>query len=219
MDDDRGGVDTYAVALDRLSYLVTELGVQAMESFKYASAALFDSLPEVTNSALATSAVGATMAADIHQNAVRLLARWSPNGDSLRRLVELQRAAAECGRIAEHARHVAECARFLAGNAEVELSRQTPVAARLLAGLVHQGYIALRGCLILLTTRDHALARRIMAEDEEMDRLFSALRAILERSVVSQPQRATTLHTLAYAASELRQIGSRVVAICNDRLE
>lgn len=218
MDDDHD-TDTFATALVRLSNEVTELGVQAMESFKYAAAALFDQGPEIAASAIATSTTGTNMAAEIHHNAVRLLARWTPAGEPLRRLIELQRAAAECGRMAEHARHIAECALILSGSAESELSRLNPSAARLMAGLVHQGYIALRGCLIVLTTGDAALARRIVAEDEEMYRLFVALRDLLDRGAANHPPRATALQALALAAGELREIGSRVNAICDDRLQ
>lgn len=218
MDDDHGS-ETYATALERLSHAVIELGAQAMESFKYAAAALFDQAPEIAASALATSSTGSNMAAEIHQNAVRTLARWAPTGKLLRQLIELQRSAAECGHMAEHAGHIAECALLLSGSAESELSRLAPNAPRLMAGLVHQGYIALRGCLIVLTTHDRALARRIVAEDEEMHRLFDALRDLLDRGAITQPQYARTFHALAYAASEFRQIGSRVNAICDDYLQ
>lgn len=217
--DDGHDFETIAIALDRLSHAVIELGAQAMESFKYAAAAFFDQAPEIAASALAASTTGSNMATEIHQNAVRALARWAPTGELLRQLIELQRSAAECGHMAEHARHIAECALMLSGSAERELSRLTPSAPRLMAGLVHQGYIALRGCLIVLTTHDRALARRIVAEDEEMHRLFDALRDIFDHGAAIQPQQATTFHALAYAANEFRQIGSRVNAICEDYLQ
>jgi phosphate uptake regulator len=215
-DSDSAG--EYAEAMDGIAREVTELGMLAMDAFKYAAAALFDPDSEVIQSALAASTASADLTVAVHQNAVGALARFAPAGAALRALVALQRAAAEYARMAGHARQVAECAGALAGSAEVELAHLAPAAPRLLAGLVHQGYIALRGCLILPATGDRALARRIMAEDAEMERLYVALRNLLNRGIAGQPGRAAALQNLARAANGLRQIGSCVVAICEDGL-
>lgn len=210
--------DGYAAEVEQLSQQVTELGVLAMETFKCAAAALFGPEPEAAHSAIAAAAANASVATDIHQKAVTLLARWTPTGPALQAIVNLQRTASECARMADHARRIAQAALPLSGNAEQELKRLAPDGPHLLAGLVRQGYIILRGCLILLAKQDRALARRVLAEDAELDRHYRVLASLLERAIASQPQRATPLHHLAFAAAEMRKIGTCVVAICDDRL-
>ena len=210
--------DEYHREIGQLGQAVTELGVLAMETFKLASAALFGPEPEIVRSAIQAAADNDAMAIDIHRKAVTLLAQWTPTGAALRAIVDLQRDATECGRMARHARAIAETALALSGSAEHELAQLAPYAPRLLARLTRQGYIALRSCLILLAMRDRAFARRVRAEDAELDRIYHALADLLERAIAGQPQRAVALRHLAHAAAEMRQIGSCVVAICDDRL-
>ncbi|HEV7130109.1 MAG TPA: PhoU domain-containing protein [Ktedonobacterales bacterium] len=202
----------------RLADEVTELAFLAMDAFKYAAEALFGRQPEVARFALDATTSSTGIAWDVHQKAVGILAHWSPTGEALARIVELQRTSAEYAGIAASSRHVAEQAMVLPAGAEQILAYIDQTACRTLTSLVHQVYIALRGCLILMTTSDRGLARRIIAEDAELERLYTALVASLDQVIGRQPQRAQPLRDLMLALDALRHIGACVVAICEDRL-
>lgn len=208
----------FADEMARLAEEVADLGMVATDAFKYAAEALFGPDTELAAFALETAAGGAHVAMDVHQKSIAILARWSPIGADLKRVVELQRTSTEFARIAANARQVAEQIASLPTALEDRLARLDPRAPRALAGLVHQVYIALRGCLLLLTSGDRGLARRLIAEDSELERLYTALESTLTTAIARQPQLAPALRSLALAVTALRHMGVSAVAICEDRL-
>ncbi len=202
----------------RLAEEVTELCILAIEVFKNAVAALFESEPDIAHSAMQTAEECTASARHIHHNAVGMLVRWTPIGDNLRRIVDLQRAASEGARISDYGKRLAEHARALGGTAEHELAAVHKQAPDLLVQLIRQVYVALRGCLVLTSTHDRVLAARLIAEDAQLKHLHQMLTATIERAIASQPQRAASLGHITQILWECRQIGLSVVAICEDCL-
>lgn len=218
MHHDSGPDTTCADELALLSEEVAELCILAIEVFQHAAAVLFSPDPDVANHAIQTSEHCAESARNIHVAAVNLLARWAPTGDDLRRIVDLQRAASACARIAAHGQHAAQHALALPTSAEHELALAGAEAPDLFVRLVRQVYVALRGCLLLITTRERPLARRLIAEDAELERMHQVLTTMLDHAVGAQPQRSPSFHRILFVLSELRQMSTCVVSICEDRL-
>lgn len=197
---------------------VTELGIIAVDVFKTAAAMLFAPDPGVAHAAMRLAEQGALCYQDVHQRAVALLARWSPFGDELRRVVDLQRTATECARIAEHGRRIAEQALEIPSGAEEALLPVDTRAAGILVGLIRQVYVLLRGCLLLITTRDRSMARRLVVEDAELERLYQQLKGLIESGIAARPRQAPPLRGLLQVLVELEEIGNRVTTLCRDRL-
>lgn len=218
MPQDAGQASTCADDVAILAEEVAESCILAIEVFKHAAALLFGPDRDVANHAIQTADTCASISRGIHSSAVNLLARWAPTGDDLRRIVDLQRAAAACARIAEHGQRVAQHALALPNSAEQELALIGGNAPDVLARLVRQVYVALRGCLLLVTTRERALARRLISEDAELDRLHQILKLAIDHAVSLRPQSSPTLHRVLFVLAELRQMGTCVVSICEDRL-
>jgi hypothetical protein len=210
--------DEFTADVAHLAEEVAELCIRGIEVFKTAAAALFDVDPLVAEAALELARASFHAAGAAHQKAIGVLARWAPTGDDLRRVVDLQRAGSHCARIAEHGGRAAEHARLLQAPAELTLRLVDPRAPDLTLRLVRQVYVALRGCLLLTATRERAIARRLVAEDAELERLHHELQHLLEAAIAGYPQFATTLQRLQLIAAEYRSIGAEVVAICEDRL-
>lgn len=209
---------TYADEVTLLGEQVAELGILAMEAFKNAAATLFEPEPLVANSSVQAALACSVAIRPIYRSAITLLARWAPRDTDLAHLMSLQRTAAAYAQIADHSRRAAE--QVLSANHafehELELIHQQ--APDLLVGLVRQVYVALRGSLVVTTTRNRAIARRLIIDDAEIDRLHRALQAMLEHAVDRQPHRAATLHQLHSVLVQMRQIGVQVVAICENWL-
>lgn len=199
--------------LARLADDTAELEIAAEEMFKNAAAALYD---------LDRAAIAAVIAADhqcaqmheaLHQRSLALLG-LSGWGATQRRVLELQQTAAEFMRIARSSRQIAEYALALGGSGEVELRRIGGDAPALLLALVRQAYIEVRGCVVATTLHDKVMARRVAAEDAELDQLFLRFKALLNQAVAANPRNAATLQHLLLVGVYLEDIGNSVVAVC-----
>jgi phosphate uptake regulator len=197
----------------------TELGLLAEDSYKNAAAAIV--LPQATDSAhVAIDGERACAQAYrvIHQKSLDLLARRLASGDDLRRIVEVQQLASEFALISTAVKHLADQALALGGMAEAHLRRVRSDAPTLLVQLVRQVYVELRGCVVACTARDKVLARRLVEEDAELERLFRLFKMALEREIARSPRNAAPLNRLMLVGVYLRDIGSRVVSACHTLL-
>lgn len=192
----------------------TEIGIVAEDAFKNACAALYGEEPDAAWIAIENERLASQQFRQVHQKALAVLARQAPPGDTRRRILELQQYAAEFARIAEDAKAVAEQALALGGAGETLLLRAGGDAPMLFVQIVRQAYIQVRGCVIATTTRDTALARRLIAEDAELDRLFQRYKLVLNAAILSNSRTAATLGRLLLVGVHFEDIGNRVVAIC-----
>ena len=209
---------TLVAELAHLSHQVAELCMLAIDVFKNAAAALYGPESHAAHVSMQLADRCSVSAQTIHHTAVAALARWMPGGAELHDLMLLQRSAFECARIADQGRHIAAHALALQGTTERELQTVHVSAPDALAGLLHQVYVELRGCFIVIARHDRAVARRLLTEDTMLDRQCTVLRETVERTLATQPQRALALHHVLGVLAELRHIGDRVVAICEDQL-
>ncbi|MGH2516185.1 MAG: PhoU domain-containing protein [Ktedonobacterales bacterium] len=196
----------------------TELAILAEDAFKNAAAALYGQEQEAAFLAMEDERTCGRMARAIHARALALLARHLPAGDEMRRILELQQVAGEFARIAEDARIIAEQALQLGGMGEIYLLRIAGDAPLLLLQLVRQAYIEVRGCIIATTTRDTAIARRLVAEDGELDQLFLEFKHVVEAAISTEVTASGPLQRLLLVGVRLEDVGNRVVANCRTLL-
>ena len=196
----------------------TELAILAEDAFKNAAAALYGQEQEAAIIALEHERTCAQMARTIHTRVLALLARHLSGGDDMRHILELQQVAGDFARIAEDAMTIAEQAVHLGGMAEMYLLRAAGDAPLLLLQLVRQAYVEVRGCIIATTTRDTAIARRLIAEDGDLDQLFLAFKHVVEAAIRTDVASSGPLQRLLLVGVQLEDIGNRVVAICRTML-
>lgn len=213
-DSPRGPVERDAFA--HLLEDVAELGLLAEEVFKNASSALlFPSESQAAQSAIEFERHYAVMYRSLHQRSLELLQHGDVANAALRRVVEVQQIAAEFLRVADDSRQIAEHALWLAGVADTVLIEIGGDAPMILVQLVRQAYIEIRGAVIATTTHDTALAKRLLAEDGELDQLFLNFKVDIERGIRANPRMAADLNRLLLIAVLLEDIGNRVASICN----
>lgn len=196
----------------------TELAILAEDAFKNAAAALYGQEQEAAVIAVEHEHTCAQMARTIHTRALALLARQLATSDDVRHILELQQFAGEFARIAEDALTIAEQAVQLGGMAEIFLLRAAGDAPLLLLQLVRQAYVEVRGCIIATTTRDTAIARRLIAEDGDLDQLFLAFKHVVEAASRADMAVSGPLQRLLLVGVRLEDVGNRVVAICRTLL-
>ncbi len=201
-----------------LSDETIELGLYAEEIFKNGSAALYPQAIDSAQFAIETGRVCAQIYRSIHQAALAILASHMPAGDQLRRIIELQQIAAEFARIADDGRQIAEHALWLAGTAESELSLISSEGMNLLVQILRQTYVEVRGCVVVTTVHGTVMARRLIAEDAELDRLFLSFKGLLDATIGAYPRNVARLQRLLLVGVSLEDIGNRVVSICRTLL-
>jgi len=196
----------------------TELGVYAEDSFKNAAAALYERGSEAALFGLDTSRVCARLHTTIHLKGLSIIAWHAPGPDITRRIVGLQQIAADFARIAADGGQIAEQALFLGGSAESDLLLAGGDAPLYLIELIRQTYIEVRGCVIATTTWNTAMARRLIVEDTELDRLFLSYKRVLDAAIATDARAAARLQRLLLVGVHLEDIGNRVVSICRTLL-
>ncbi|HUY78621.1 MAG TPA: PhoU domain-containing protein [Ktedonobacterales bacterium] len=201
--------------LQRLADGAAELGITVGEIFKNAAAALFEPGREAGQSAVREERSIRQMVTTYRQESLAALRRYSPAGDQLRRVVELQQFAGEFGAIAERAASIAQHALALSGGADRSLARVSYDAPEFMRQIIYQAYVEMRGCLIVCAARDTEKARRVILENAELHRYYQALKRQLDQAIQAEPREALPLHRLLLVATRLAEIGDRAVAICN----
>jgi phosphate uptake regulator len=201
-------------SLNILAEETTELGVHAEDVFKNSAAALFGHGEGAALSALEGADFCARMRQEVHLRALDMLTRYTPIGQEMRRLIEIQQIAKEFAQIATKGRQIAEHALALGGTGDVVLQRVGGAVPTLMWELVRQVYVEVRGCVIATTTRDTVLAKRLVSEDAELDRLFQLFKAAMDEAISASPQEAPPLQRLLLVGVLHRDIGNCVQGIC-----
>lgn len=199
--------------LGRLSDEVMELALLAEDVFKNASAALYVPDTEAVHVVIEAADECARMHHQLNQRALTVLGLTAPDPDLARRIVGLQQSAAEFARIAAACREIADHAFALRGAAEADLYDIGADAATLLVQMLRQAYVELRASVVASATRDTVMARRIIVEDGELQRLYLLYKGALERAIAANPRNAARLSRLLLVGVQLHDVGSRVVAI------
>jgi phosphate transport system protein len=139
---------------------------------------------------------------------VTTIATQSPVAGDLRFVLALAHVAYELERIGDHAAGVAK-----------QVLKIGAIRSTAGAGLDHMGELAsaiLHGVLLALVDLDAEAARRVAAQDDEIDRLYHAyFERALERMRVEPAWVDAGAHLL-FAAKDLERIGDRVTNIAEE---
>jgi phosphate transport system protein len=147
---------------------------------------------------------------DLTSMIVTIIATQSPVAGDLRFILSLAHVAYELERIGDHAAGVAK---------QVAKLGPLPAVAGRGAGLDRMGELAsstLHGVLLALIELDAGEARRVAAQDDEIDRLYHAyFQRALERMRLEPAWVDAGAHLL-FAAKHLERIGDRVTNIAEE---
>ncbi len=195
-----------------LSDRVVDLGAYVEELFKNAISLLFT---RDWSSALSLFQ-GSPDVSPITLNgeAVQLLRRWAPTGEYLRTIMALQHAATEFEELITLIQRIAEKAHSLDADIEIYLTTMSPAGREAFYRLVHSAYVQLRGCVVVLSTRQPGVAQHVINQDGMLDMAsLEALEAI-RAAVTMDVQLALPMALLTVVVGDIEQIGNRVTRIC-----
>jgi hypothetical protein len=199
----------------RLGEETTELGIAVEDTYKNAASALYSAGIEAAH-----IVEGGEDAADapILAKIVAILRHSALFGEHFRRLAELQHIASGFAHIGEHARAIAGHALALHGAVEVELAQAAADVYELLRLLVRQTYIAIRGSIVVASSRDTEIAQRVLAAVAELDRIYLDFRRAVQRAIAVNGGHVLTLQHVLLAGARMQEIGAQSRAICRAAL-
>ncbi len=209
-----GPNDELPEALGALASDTTELGIVVGDMFQYAAASLFGREDAAARYAMETRAWVTQSVSLLRRRGFLLIERFALQGDDLRRIAELQQATSEYSRIAERAGNVAEHALRLAGGAYDLLASIHAEAPNLLDTLIKVIVEQMRGVFLVTASRDMGLARDLIERDAEVEALYRRVRALLDWRIRNDPFNALPVQRVLIVASDVRRIGTSIVAIC-----
>ncbi len=143
----------------------------------------------------------------IERECVRVLALHQPVASDLRRVAAALKINGDLHRLCDLARHIAKRVKKLAAD---------PLAIPIPQALENLGLAALdriHDSLDALTRSNLALARSVIAADQQIDRDYRAVQKQLKQEIAREPERINTLLRLVNTARNLERIADHAVKI------
>jgi phosphate uptake regulator len=210
-----GPDDQLPDAIGRLAGDTTEMGIVVSDMFRYACHDLFGLIPETARFIAESQHWVAYSTNVLEQQARSTILQYHPTGDDLRRIVELQHAASQYGRIAERSSHIAEQAHALGGESEQTLGRLALNTSDIFNQLIALVYEQMRGAFLVTAARDLAQARILLEREAEVASYYNVIQARLKHHTRIEPNTALPLQRLIMVTTDMREIVASVAAICN----
>ncbi len=201
-----GHRDTYDRELIGLRQRVVRMGELVATAIDQAVGALARQDREAAAAVVAADREVDAAQAEITARIVTTIATQSPVAIDLRFLMSLTHATYELERIGDHAAGVA---RQVIKIGDVRHAGGLDELGEMAAAILH-------GILLALVDLDEAAARRVAAQDDDIDRVYHALfQRTLERMRAEPGWIETGAHVLL-AAKDLERIGDRVTNIAEE---
>ena len=162
---------------------------------------------EVANQVLENDRVIDRLELEIDRLSVEVLTLRRPVARELRLVISIFKITPVLERIADHATSIARAALEL--NDEPELKSYGE-----LGEMAERALEMLQSALDAFTSNDSEKARALIAQDEEIDRIYNGLVAELMNTMAQDAAKSTRLARLLFVAKNLERIGDYVKDIC-----
>ena len=193
--------------LAELDALIARMGGLAEEELDKALVAMRKRDPELAEEAIARDREIDRLELETEEHAVRMIARWQPMADDLRRIVGAMKIATDLERIGDLAKNIARRA--------ITLATEKPPKP-LKKGLKRMGRLALSqlgDVLDAYARRDAGLAEEVWRRDEELDECHNALFRELLTYMMEDPRTIGLCTHLLFGARNLERIGDHTTNI------
>ncbi|MCL0094540.1 phosphate signaling complex protein PhoU [Dehalococcoidales bacterium] len=144
---------------------------------------------------------------EIEESCTRLIATQQPMASDLRLIIAILNIITDLERIADYADGIAQITLMIGDEPPLKPLTNIPRMAE-------KGVEMLRGSLESLVEQDEERARRICAEDDEVDALYEQVFRELLTVMMEDPSTISRATRLIWVAHNLERIGDRVTNIC-----
>jgi len=144
---------------------------------------------------------------DLEKNCAQLITTLQPTADDLRIIISALNIITELERIGDYAEGIAKIAVMIGNEPHLKPLIDVPRMAEKTQDMLHRSLIA-------FTNNDAQAARKIAAEDDEIDDLYNQVFRELIGFMVEDPRTITRATRLIWVAHNLERSADRVTNIC-----
>jgi phosphate transport system protein len=144
---------------------------------------------------------------EIDRLCIDVLALRQPAARDLRFVISVAKITPILERVADHACNIARAALDLNDQPELKYNPNLPRMAEVASGM-------LRAALDAFTKGDAAAARKVIAQDDEIDRMYERVFHDLIELMVADPPTARRAARLLFVAKHLERVADYVTDIC-----
>lgn len=195
--------------IERLKKMVLALSAVVEESVHKAVNAIERRDAQLAQRVVDTDIEIDHMEVDVEEECLKILALHQPVAADLRFIVAVMKLNSDLERIGDLAGSVAKRAIFLADHQRVEIPHQIPAMAE-------KAQAMLKRTLDALVNSDSALARQVMASDDEVDALHKEVGEYVKEKLKSNPDLVDGYIQLFHAARHLERISDHASNIAED---
>jgi len=194
--------------LDQLRAMVCEMGGRVEAAVADAVAALALADADRAHRVVTGDARVDGLAADIERHAIHLIALRSPLADDLREVLSAFKIANLIARMGDCAKNIAHRAIILGAARPLD-------QVRAIAGMREAVSPMVKGALDAFSTRDAALAARVLEMDDIVDTYHSGIFRALVDHMAAYPDSITAASHLMFVSQKLERIGDHAAAIAS----
>jgi len=144
---------------------------------------------------------------EIEEKCIQLIATQQPMAGDLRTIISVLSIISEIERIGDHAEGIAKIVLMIGDEPPLKPLIDVPRMAEKTVDMLHRS-------LDTFVKRDAATARKIVAEDDEVDNLYDQVFRELLLFMVEDPKTITRATRLIWVAHNLERSADRVTNIC-----
>lgn len=195
--------------IEKLKKILLSLSALVDEQLELALAALQERDVVRARRVLERDAAVDQREVEVAEECLKTLALHQPVASDLRFLISVLKMNKELERIGDLAVNIARKAITFAGCADLEIPFD-------LAGMWQKSHAMLRDSIEALIQRDAALAQRVCARDNEVNRMKHQIRCQAEELMRRQPERITAWLALLAVARNLERVADHAANIAED---
>jgi phosphate transport system protein len=197
---------------DRLRKMILSVGALAEESLHQAIRAINERDVDLARQVIADDRKVDMMEVEVEEECLHTLALYQPFANDLRFLIAVLKINNDLERIADLATKLAEQGIFLASKPELG------VIPFDMAGMVERAGSMLRKSLDALVSLDSKLAREVLEQDDEVDRIHESMYSNVIQAIKEDPERLEQYIHLINISRTLERIADYTVNISEDVL-
>jgi phosphate transport system protein len=195
--------------LDGLRCLLLSLGARVEAAIAKAVMAMVRRDPRLAEEVVAADEEIDRMEVAVEEECLKLLALYQPVAGDLRFIVAALKINNDLERIGDLAVNIAKGAARLAARESVEVPTDLGTMADRTRSMVKRSLDA-------LVNADLALARKVCADDDEVDAFRQSLRTRMQADIADAPERTESIMTLFMAVGHLERIADIATNIAED---
>jgi phosphate transport system protein len=146
---------------------------------------------------------------EVEEDCLKILALHAPVAADLRIVIAYLKLNNDLERVGDLARNIAERAEFLSTREPIEIPEQIPEMGNFVRAM-------LRECLDAVVNADTELARKVLDDDEKVDRLHKQVYGVIAKRISQEPDRGEELLQLLSVSRYLERMADQATNVAED---